>query len=199
MVRGCEPQPRCPALNGGGTVRSTPRPGSAVLGAVSRTAALCEGGGLFFWHPGHWPNCCFLLSVGASVGPRPSIGSVFAPRKEEGGRDTCAIPCLAFYPSCPSCFTWDPESFLPMVLLQHPGQDLVGVLLWSPVLFGGCTSLPSLPALVSQPGWIQLCNLGGWPTGARLLVLRPTRGPGQALSSLSCARVGSSAVASSCV
>lgn len=103
----------------------------------------------------------------------PSVGC-----PEEGGKASVP-PFHASHPAVlPSRAAWEPDHFLPScpctgapvwaqfsVLHQGPCST------WAP---RGCHDCPP-----PQSGWVRVENLGVWPAGARLLVLRPAGGPEQ--------------------
>jgi hypothetical protein len=82
---------------------------------------------------------------------------------------TCILPVLPFPLSLeltahPSC-----HALLQGRILCHPGGPQVSLGL----------HLAAITAHSSQPGWMQVWDFGSSSPSARLLVLRPARGPEQ--------------------
>lgn len=88
------------------TARFQPRPDSGqFLVALSLAVASAEEETCSEF-PRHWPNCCFLLSVGSSPGPSSvhlsclSTGSPFVPLERKVGRQ-CPVPFHALHSAHP--------------------------------------------------------------------------------------------------
>lgn len=103
---GCESQLCCPALDVVARMRFQPRPDSGqFLVALSLAVAPAEEEACSAF-PRHWPNCCFLLSVGSSPGPSSvhlsclSTGSPFVPLERKVGRQ-CPVPFHALHSAHP--------------------------------------------------------------------------------------------------
>lgn len=141
--------------------------------------------------PRHWPNCCFLLSVGSSPGPRLSICLVYPLAlhlslwrgRREGNVLSCFTPCIL--PILPSSRPRTQPFLLPMLC----SRTVVWCLILCPApgpKFSLGLELAAITAHSGLPGRMQVGDFRGWPVGARLSVLRPTRGLGTTLPSDLC-------------
>lgn len=97
-------------------------------------------------------------------------------RRKEGRVSCPSGTCILLTPPCLP--TWDPQPGAPRLLLEGPSLEL-GPLSCAraPLLLG--LNLAAITAYSGQPERMALYGFEGWPAGARLLVLRPARGPWQ--------------------
>lgn len=96
----------------------------------------------------------FFSVLGPPTGPHPSVGSPFVPLKE-GGRKVMPPPFHALrstHPSPPP-WSWAQSPLFPCSCSRTLVWDLIRVLPQGPNSLWGCTSLPSLPSLVSRDGY----------------------------------------------
>lgn len=118
----------------------------------------------------------FFSVLGPSVGPRPSVGSGLSLGRREG--DAC-VSHARVPPISPLLLSLEPGALPSYASAPEP---------WFGFWSVSCRRAPfsgAVPRCHHCPLWSARMDigvgLGGWPAGATLLVLRPTRGPGQAL------------------